>query len=52
MSGSLFRRARIELMLGLAPVEYSSWLGEDDLAEFGAYREHAASASGSDEVLP
>ena len=39
-------------MLGLALVEYSSWLGEDDLTEVGAYREHAASASGSDEVLP
>ncbi len=29
-----------EANLGLEPVEYPSWLGEDDLAEFGAYREH------------
>lgn len=26
-------------MLDLKPVEYPSWLGEDDLAEFGAYRQ-------------
>lgn len=32
---------RIESMLGLEPVSNPSWLGEDDLAEFGAYREHA-----------
>jgi hypothetical protein len=38
---------RIESMLGLGPVTYPSWLGEDDLAEFGAYREHAEGASGS-----
>jgi hypothetical protein len=31
---------QVEAGLGLAPVEYPSWLGEDDLAEFGAYREH------------
>lgn len=34
----LWRQA--ESMLGLEPVKYPSWLGEDDLAEFGAYREH------------
>lgn len=28
-------------MLDLKPVEYPSWLGEDDLAEFGAYREES-----------
>jgi hypothetical protein len=31
---------QVESMLGLEPVEYPVWLGEDDLAEFGAYREH------------
>jgi len=31
-----------EANLGLEPVDYPSWLGEDDLAEFGAYREHPA----------
>lgn len=31
---------RVESMLGLEPVAYPSWLGEDDLAEFGAYRDH------------
>jgi hypothetical protein len=31
----------VERGLGLTPVEYPEWLGEDDLAEFGAYREHA-----------
>jgi hypothetical protein len=30
---------QVESRLGLEPVEYPSWLGEDDLAEFGAYRE-------------
>ena len=30
---------RAASMLGLKPVEYPSWLGEDDLAEFGAYRQ-------------
>lgn len=30
---------RLESMLGLQPVSYPSWLGEDDLAKFGAYRE-------------
>lgn len=30
---------RVETALGLEPVEYPSWLGEDDLAEFGAYRD-------------
>lgn len=34
----LWRQA--ESMLGLEPIKYPSWLGEDDLAEFGAYREH------------
>jgi hypothetical protein len=34
----LWRQA--EANLGLEPVEYPMWLGEDDLAEFGAYREH------------
>jgi hypothetical protein len=33
----LWRRA--ESMLGVEPVEDPAWLGEDDLAEFGAYRE-------------
>jgi hypothetical protein len=31
---------QVEANLGLEPVGYPSWLGEDDLAEFGAYREH------------
>lgn len=31
---------QVEASLGLEPVEYPSWLGEDDLAEFGAYRDH------------
>jgi hypothetical protein len=35
----LWRRAAS--MLGLKPGEKPSWLGEDDLAEFGAYREDA-----------
>ena len=35
---------RVESALGLEPVAYPSWLGEDDLAEFGAYREHAEMA--------
>ncbi len=30
---------QVETSLGLQPVEYPSWLGEDDLAEFGAYRD-------------
>ena len=30
---------QVENSLGLEPVEYPSWLGEDDLAEFGAYRD-------------
>jgi len=34
----LWRQA--EANLGVQPVDYPSWLGEDDLAEFGAYREH------------
>ncbi|HEY2468991.1 MAG TPA: DUF5107 domain-containing protein [Terracidiphilus sp.] len=42
----------VESMLGLEPVAYPSWLGEDDLAEFGAYREHIEPAFGSDEGLP
>lgn len=32
---------QIEKSLGLEPVEQPFWLGEDDLAEFGAYREYA-----------
>jgi hypothetical protein len=32
---------RIERGLGLDPVSWPFWLGEDDLAEFGVYREHA-----------
>jgi hypothetical protein len=36
---------RIEACLGLDPVDHPSWLGEDDLAEFGAYREHSGTAS-------
>jgi hypothetical protein len=35
----------LKSMLDLGPVTYPSWLGEDDLAEFGAYREHAEPAS-------
>jgi Domain of unknown function (DUF5107) len=31
---------QIEANLGLKPVDHPSWLGEDDLAQFGAYREH------------
>jgi hypothetical protein len=30
---------QVETGLGLEPIEHPSWLGEDDLAEFGAYRE-------------
>lgn len=45
----LWRRS--ESMLGLDPVPYPFWLGEDDLAEFGAYREHAERA-GAGEALP
>jgi hypothetical protein len=33
---------QVEAGLGLEPVDYPSWLGEDDLAKFGAYREHPA----------
>ena len=32
---------RIEAKLGVEPEKFPAWLGEDDLAEFGAYREHA-----------
>ena len=32
---------RIEAQLGLDPIQWPSWLGEDDLAEFGAYREYS-----------
>jgi hypothetical protein len=32
---------KVETNLGLEPVEHPSWLGEDDLAEFGAYREQS-----------
>jgi hypothetical protein len=31
----------VERGLRLTPVAYPDWLGEDDLAEFGAYREHS-----------
>ena len=31
---------KIEARLGLEREEFPAWLGEDDLAEFGAYREH------------
>jgi hypothetical protein len=37
-------------MLDLKPVDYPSWLGEDDLAEFGAYREHPETPS--DQTAP
>lgn len=33
---------QLESNLGLERVDHPSWLGEDDLAEFGAYREHQA----------
>jgi hypothetical protein len=33
---------RLETDLGLEPLEDLSWLGEDDLAEFGAYRDDPA----------
>ena len=32
---------QVEKNLGMEPVEHPAWLGEDDLAEFGAYREFA-----------
>jgi hypothetical protein len=32
---------QIEASLGLDSSGYPCWLGEDDLAEFGAYREHS-----------
>lgn len=38
---------RMESMLELEPVAYPFWLGEDDLAEFGAYREHSETIPGS-----
>lgn len=41
---------QIESMLHLEPVAYPSWLGEDDLAEFGAYREHTEGSFGSGEA--
>jgi hypothetical protein len=31
---------QLEVDLGMEPEEFPAWLGEDDLAEFGAYREH------------
>jgi len=31
---------QLEARLGLQPEKFPAWLGEDDLAEFGAYREH------------
>jgi len=31
---------QLEAHLGLQPEKFPAWLGEDDLAEFGAYREH------------
>ena len=40
----LWRRAAS--MLGLKPAEHPAWLGEDDLAEFGAYREQPEAPSG------
>jgi len=33
---------QVETGLGLEPIEYPAWLGEDDLAEFGAYRDQPA----------
>lgn len=33
---------QIESALGLQPENHPAWSGEDDLAEFGAYREHTA----------
>ncbi len=30
---------QIESALGLVPIDHPAWLGEDDLAEFGAYRD-------------
>jgi len=33
---------QVETGLHLEPVDYPSWLGEDDLAEFGVYREYPA----------
>lgn len=36
---------QVESKLGLDPVEYPAWLGEDDLAEFGAYREYPGLSS-------
>jgi len=32
---------RLEKKLAMEPVDLPAWLGEDDLAEFGAYREYA-----------
>ena len=32
---------QVETNLGLKSIEHPSWLGEDDLAEFGTYREHS-----------
>jgi hypothetical protein len=32
---------QVEKNLGMEPAEHPAWLGEDDLAEFGAYREFA-----------
>jgi len=63
LSGTRFQRVhqryertrlwrRIESMLGLTPVTYPSWLGEDDLAEFGAYRDYAETDFGSPGALP
>jgi hypothetical protein len=43
---------RIESMLGLEAVRYPSWLGEDDLAEFGAYREHSVTSFESGRLSP
>jgi BDI_1685-like, C-terminal domain len=31
---------QIEQSLGLDPIEWPAWLGEDDMADFGAYREY------------
>jgi hypothetical protein len=36
---------QLEHALGLTPIENPAWLGEDDLAEFGAYRDHSTDGS-------
>ena len=37
---------------GLGAVSYPFWSGEEDLAEFGAYREHAETLFGSPKDFP